>query len=69
MTSDAGLLSLAAAYAEQKIQDLVSRILELQQGVEGATFGAAYGPDLETLAAVTKVAATAARQVCNITPH
>lgn len=65
LTALSGLIfaSIKPAYAEQKIQDLVSRILELQQGVEGATFGAAYGPDLETLAAVTKVAATAARQI------
>ena len=57
-----GLCMGAASYTEEKIRDLVNHVLQLQLALEGANFGT-YDADLETLAAATKAAATAARQV------
>ena len=58
----------AAEYTEEKISELVRNVLKLQQSVEGHNFGA-YDAGLETLAAVTKATATAARQVAFCTMH
>lgn len=52
----------AADYVDTKIRELITCVVQLQQGLEGATFGG-YDADVETLASVTRVAANVARQV------